>query len=116
MAKFIANSMHIPPHHPSIRLDVGDSVYVGDHDRVWPKYVFVLAEGGVGWVPHAHLSSERPTATVLIPFDTRELAVHAGAMVEMDEWNDHHGWAWCRGGDGSEGWVPLSCLDPASHP
>jgi len=112
MVLHVTRAMHIPPDQPPIRLEAGDVVRVGDADRVWPDFVFVLATNGVGWVPRNKLSEARPLATVLETYDTRELAVHAGARVELVH-RDDSGWAWCRSTQGSEGWLPLSCLDLA---
>lgn len=108
--------MHVPPDHAPLRLAEGETVRVGDVDRVWPEFVFVLATHGVGWVPSRNLSASRPTATVLVAYDTQELAVYAGATVDLLQRDPGSAWAWCRASDGREGWLPTDSLEDLLEP
>jgi hypothetical protein len=109
-----AVSGHEVPTREPIRLELGDEVTVGERDTQWPAFVFVTAASGEGWVPSRHLSADSGTASVITPYNTKELDLAAGDEVDVLERDDASGWWWCRRADGAEGWVPVSALDPIS--
>lgn len=85
---------------------------VGNRDAQWPDWVWCRNSCGLGgWLPEAVLSSCKAgdTAVVLQAFDTAELTVSAGELLEAFE--ERSDWVWCRNRSGTEGWVPLDCLD-----
>ena len=90
---------------PALCVAKGDPLEVGRRDEEWPGWVWCLdAEGLGGWLPEEDVGDGR----ALADFDTRELTVAEGDMLEPLE--HRSGWTWCRGLDG-EGWVPDRCLD-----
>ena len=107
-----ARISHDIPERPPIQLAPGEPVMVGDRDTDWPAFVFVTAAGGQGWVPARYLSADAGAAVVELGYDTTELAVATGQEVTVVERDDESGWWWCRTDNGSEGWVPVSVLEP----
>jgi hypothetical protein len=106
-----ARFSHEIPQRPPIRLAAGEAVLVGEPDLRWPAFVYVRADHREGWVPRRHLSGDEGSATVVVPYDTTELAVAEGDVVIVVERDDESGWWWCRADDGREGWVPLAVFD-----
>lgn len=49
-----------------------------------------------------------------VPYDTAELPTQAGDRLDVLAEDRPSGWAWCRSGQGREGWVPLDTLRPCS--
>ncbi|HEX6285846.1 MAG TPA: SH3 domain-containing protein [Acidimicrobiia bacterium] len=107
-----ATSAHEIPAREPIRLEPGHQVEVGEPDSQWPAFVFVTGPTGQGWVPSRHLSADAGTAVVVTPYDTTELSLEAGEVVDVLDRDDESGWWWCRRGDGAQGWVPVSALEP----
>jgi hypothetical protein len=112
MENVMALESHVIPALPPLRLVVGDRVVVTQRDGDWPAFMFVQGASGSGWVPARHLSSQVGTAAVLVPYDTTELPVAAGEVLEVLERDDESGWHWCRNSNGSSGWVPARILMP----
>ena len=111
--KIQVSSPHELPERPSIQLQVGEPVMVGDRDTEWPEFVFVSSAAGSGWVPARHLSASSGAAVVEVAYDTKELAVVAGQQVTVVARDDASGWWWCRDNTGAEGWVPVAVLRDA---
>lgn len=106
----VAASDHGIPERAPIRIEHGDRVEVGERDTTWPSFVFVTTGSGSGWVPERHLNDDRPTATVLSSYNTRELPTSAGQRLTLLEDDAASGWSWCMNAAGSTGWVPHNVL------
>ncbi|MEM9320702.1 MAG: SH3 domain-containing protein [Pseudomonadota bacterium] len=90
---------------PALSVRAGDIVEIGAEDETWPGFFWCTNKGGLsGWLPGHVLDGSR----VLADFDTRELSVAVGALVETLE--TCLGWSRVRGSDGREGWVPSDHL------
>jgi SH3-like domain-containing protein len=105
-----AIAAHAVSERPPIQLAMGDEVLVGERDTEWPSFVFVTVEGGAGWVPSRHLSADAGPATVVMAYDTTELATEVGDVLDVVTRDDPSEWLWCRAPDGREGWVPSQTL------
>ena len=66
--------------------------------------------GKMPWLPEEVLEVGAGTARVREDFDTAELTVVPGEIVEARA--EREGWVWCRADSGAEGWVPLKVLEP----
>lgn len=108
--RVVAIVAHAPPARAPLRVGVGDVVSVERRDSEWPAFGFVRTEAGEGWVPLRHLSAAAGTATVLTSYDTTELVVGEGEVLEVVARDDESGWLWCRDASGNEGWVPIRAL------
>jgi hypothetical protein len=120
MGKVVARTAHNPPAREPIRLAAGDQVEVGERDTEWPEFVFVTAAAGSGWVPARLVSSALGRATMLEPYNTRELATAIGDDLDVIEEDTLGGWLWCRARSGDEGWIPIkttvASADPGAPP
>lgn len=94
-----------------LSLAPGDRVRTGRPDAGWPGWTWVTAGDGRGsYVPDEILApcAEAGTAEVVAEFHARDLSVRRGdAVVSLREVK---GWHWCRGADGTEGWLPAYLL------
>jgi hypothetical protein len=104
--RVLVHTTHRVPDRQPITVRRDERVHVGERSPDWPAFVFVAGDSGQGWVPERHLDGERPIATVLTPYDTRELDAPAGATLTLVRDDPSSGWAWCRDEAGNEGWVP----------
>ena len=94
-----------------ITMVAGEPLAVGREDDEWPGWRWCTNRAGVsGWVPASYLHEAGAGFVAACDYDARELAVAAGAEVTVI--SILAGWAWCAGGDGAEGWVPLRNLGP----
>ena len=103
-------SDHEIPESSPITIEPGDQVDVGERSEEWPAFVQITAASGSGWVPERYLDPNRPTATVLHPYDTRELPAQAGEELTVLEDDPESEWSWCQNEAGRTGWVPHSAL------
>lgn len=101
---------HVIPERPPLQVEPGQRLGVGDRDTEWPAFVFVTTDTGSGWVPSRHLHIDGSTALVRVGYDTTELPATVGEELEIVLDDPESGWAWCRAGDGREGWVPHRAL------
>jgi uncharacterized protein YgiM (DUF1202 family) len=108
----VAKYAHQIPDRQPMRLVAGERVDASERSSEWREHVFVIAEGGTGWVPVRSLSGSSGMVTVRESYDTTELATRAGEHLEVIKEDVRSGWLWCRSGEGREGWVPLSTLEP----
>ncbi|WP_425955639.1 SH3 domain-containing protein [Xylanimonas sp. McL0601] len=106
----VVTSDHVIPDRPPIEPRPGDRADVGEQSTDWPAFVLVTTASGSGWVPERYLDDERPTATVLHPYDTRELPASAGERLTVIEDDAESGWSWCANTAGRTGWVPHEVL------
>jgi hypothetical protein len=106
---------HIPPGRSPIVVVPGEELSVGERDDEWPAFVLVTTPSGAqGWVPERRLELLGDgQGTPNRRYDTTEMAVAPGTELTVTEADLGSGWLWCSGADGAEGWVPVSCVDPA---
>ena len=93
---------------PALAVRAGETLEVGRRDDEWPGWAWCVARGLGGWLPLEIVGDGH----ALGDFDTREMTVAEGDLVEPGE--GRAGWTWCRAG-GREGWVPDRCLDLAEE-
>lgn len=101
---------HEPPARAPLTVVPGERVQVGDRDEEWPAFVFVTSVGGCGWVPSRHLEMAGGVGTVVVGYDTTELAATRGEVVDVIRDDPESGWAWCANADGRCGWIPHRVL------
>lgn len=106
-----ARRAHAIPNRPPVHVLVGEQVQVGEHDTLWPEFVFVTTSHGTGWVPARHLSKlSDGMARVQTAYDTTELTTQTGDVLEVIAEDRESGWLWCRSPAG-QGWVPVDTID-----
>jgi len=108
-AAVVIEAHDIPARDPVLILP-GETVTVGARDTEWPAFVFIEGRNGSGWVPARCLGRDRPIASVVERYDTRELATRAGEHLVVLSHDLEAGWTWCRNAAGAEGWVPQRTL------
>ena len=106
MGRCRAVAGHEIPERPPIVIEPGEQVEVGERDTEWPEFVFVTTRCGSGWVPARCLSRATGTATAVTRYDTTELRISTGELLDVLERDAASGWTWCRNASGAEGWVP----------
>ena len=96
---------------PALAVEAGELLEVGrPSEDEWPGWVWCENCSGLGgWLPEEVVGDGH----ALESFDTRELTVAEGDVLEPLE--RRSGWTWCRGANG-EGWVPDRCLDRGASP
>ena len=94
-----------------IEVAKGARLMLTGREDVWEghRWLWAVAEDGrEGWIPD-DLATESDAGSVASrDFSAIELTCSAGETVGFI--SETHGWAWCRKGDGSEGWLPLKNL------
>ena len=96
---------------PALAVAAGQCLTVERRDTEWPGWLWCRDESGLGgWLPEEVLEVGMGMARVGEDFDTAELAVVPGEIVEG--LGTREGWIWCRADSGAEGWVPLKVLEP----
>ena len=75
----------------------------------YPGWVWCRdSEGTRAWVPEVFLEIISGVALVNADYDSTELTVAPGDSVQV--LSEVAGWAWCRHGDGRNGWLPVGSL------
>jgi SH3-like domain-containing protein len=69
-------------------------------------------DGMDAWVPEGYLEVHGAVVRLRVDYDSTELSVTAGEVVQVIE--ESGGWAWCRHPDGRTGWIPDRNLAPES--
>ncbi len=97
-------------YHPALAVAAGQEVQVARKDPDNPGWRWCIDVAGLGgWLPFDALAKvRRGPAMVLEDFDSAELSVATGDMVDVAE--RRHGWARCRDRSGNGGWLPESCI------
>ena len=103
--------VHETPDRPPLKLTVGEQVRAGAYDTTWPEFVFVTAAHGTGWVPARHLSQPSGPAVVQTAYDTTELPIRVGEVLEVLVEDLISGWLWCRSSSGRQGSVPIRAVE-----
>lgn len=97
----------------AVHFHSGDRVTVFPRESAWPGWLWCArSDGAEAWVPSALLDLRGDSAIVLQDYDSTELDVRVGERVLLG--SRMAGWTWCRKGDGSEGWLPDSCVAEVS--
>ena len=95
----------------ALAVKTGQRLTVERRDTEWPGWLWCLDGAGLGgWLPEEVLEVSAGPARVREDFDTAELTVLPGEIVEA--LGAREGWVWCRAGNDAEGWVPLKVLEP----
>ena len=102
-----------------LELPAGAAVEVGHDDPTFPGWKWCTAsDGRQGWVPlellspdprvpdRAHSSKDNYAARLLADYSARELAVHPGEPVTVED--ARHAWLLVRNAEGQRGWIPAS--------
>jgi len=88
----------------------GDKVKVGKEDPEMPGWFWCENRDGMwSWVPQEYLTREGSEGTITQSYDTTELTVAVGEMLEFLK--EVKFWTFCRAHDGREGWVPTKNLE-----
>lgn len=90
---------------PALSVTAGQRITPARIDEEYPGWQWVVNSDGLGgWAPADIIQGDRITT----PFDTTELTVAPGDMLEP---LDHRlGWTLCRTSTGQTGWLPDDCL------
>ena len=99
---------HTATYADPIRVTKGDTVFLTGREEVWDghRWLWAVADDGrEGWIPDDLVVQVDGRTVAARDFSALELTCQAGETVEVVR--QTHGWAWCRKGDGGEGWVPL---------
>ena len=98
-------------HHASyadpIRVAAGQQVRLTGREETWDghRWIWAEADGRSGWVPDDLVVGD---GSAVRAYSAVELDVAPETVIDVVY--ESHGWAWCRNGDGSCGWVPLRTL------
>ena len=72
-------------------------------------WIWCIKESGESaWVPESWVEIEGGTCVFLRDYDSTELNVERGDVVDGEL--KASGWLWATNNRGDEGWVPLNCL------
>jgi Variant SH3 domain len=88
----------------------GDGLAVEDRETVWSGWVWCTDRSGTGaWVPETYIDRDGDRAVALRDYDSMELNVGEGDVLEVME--EAAGWLWCATGKGEKGWVPAEAVE-----
>lgn len=94
----------------SVAFEEGDRVKVDHEDPEMPGWYWCENEDGVwSWVPEEYLERKGPVGVITQRYDTGELTVDEGDMLEYVA--EVHLWTLCRNRSGKSGWVPTANLE-----
>ncbi len=102
------------PHKASFDYSVvfkkGDKVKVGREDPEMPGWFWCMNKDGVwSWIPQEYLARSDSEGTITHDYDTSELTVAVGEILEdLEEVSSS---TYCRTRDGRKGWVPTKNLE-----
>jgi len=89
--------------------NAGEELEVKERETVWKGWVWCVNKAGKGaWVPESFVARHGDTCTALRDYDSIELSVGRGDVLEAGE--EAAGWLWCTDSEGRQGWVPAVCL------
>ena len=111
MKQRVVLEKHDASYAEPIEVAKGAVLSLTGREEVWDghRWLWAIAEDGrEGWVPDDLVTETDDGPIASRDFSAVELTCSAGDAVDI-VW-ETHGWAWCRKGDGSEGWVPLRNL------
>jgi hypothetical protein len=88
----------------------GEALSVEGRETVWKGWIWCINGEGLGaWVPEFFVARSGDTCTVFRDYDSTELSVRCGDILEAGE--EAAGWVWCRDREGRQGWVPARCVE-----
>ena len=87
----------------------GSRLTVESRLPAYPGWVWCRDSDGIGaWVPEVFLEISSGAALVTTDYDSTELTVERGDVIQV--LSEVAGWAWCRDRDGRHGWLPVGSL------
>jgi len=93
----------------------GDVLSVEERETVWSGWIWCVERGGRGaWVPEGFVERRGDACIALRAYDSIELTVSTGDILEA--WEEANGWLWCTDRRGGRGWVPATCVEPYMEP
>ena len=93
----------------SVVFKKGDKVSVGREDLEMPGWFWCKNRNSVwSWIPEEYLDRQGGEGTITHDYDTTELTVKAGEMLEYV--TEVQFWTLCVTLDDKKGWVPTSNL------
>jgi hypothetical protein len=88
----------------------GDTVKVSKEDIEMPGWFWCESqEGAWSWIPVEYLDIEGSMGTLTKDYDTLELSVEVGEVLEYV--TNVKYWTLCRRSNGSKGWIPTKNLE-----
>jgi hypothetical protein len=90
------------------RVQVGE-IELWDDNPAWVWCKCASVRGTSGWVPASYLEVSGATGVLRREYDARELTMHGGEPLTILE--EEGGWYWCRERNGTEGWLPIKCVE-----
>ncbi|NPV59300.1 MAG: hypothetical protein HPY75_06515 [Actinobacteria bacterium] len=101
---------HVASYPDAPVFSAGEELTVESRETVWEGWVWcVNREGRGAWVPEGFVTRRGGVCTALRDYDSSELNVRAGDVVEVHE--EAAGWLWCRDREGRWGWIPAFCTE-----
>ncbi|RJP28424.1 MAG: hypothetical protein C4536_12630 [Actinobacteria bacterium] len=102
---------HRASYPDALVIAVGEVLNVVDRETAWSGWIWCVDGAGKGaWVPGEFLDRRGDTCVALRDYDSTELDVSMGDIVEAGEATS--GWVWCVDSRGNRGWVPARSLAP----
>jgi hypothetical protein len=88
----------------------GDRLAVEARETVWEGWTWCVDGGKTGaWVPDTFIERHGDSCVALRDYDSSELRVNTGDILEVME--EAAGWLWCVDRTGARGWVPAVCVE-----
>lgn len=89
----------------------GDELTAEERETAWGGWTWCVDREGTGaWVPDAFVERRGDHCVALRAYDSSELSVCRGDILEAGE--EAGGWLWCTDREGRRGWVPAACVEP----
>ena len=114
--RYIVIRSHLLNEINRIELKKGDRVvraeeYIGN--PIWKNWVYCISQDTLqeGWIPRLYLEDLGEESILTEDYSSRELPASPGDLLQCRRMVNQ--WGYCRRlGDGTEGWIPLDCLEP----
>lgn len=104
---------HTASYPVAMVVSAGNSLEIDRKRSEFPGWVWGRDSHGIeAWVPEGYLEVHGGDARFLVDYDSAELTVSVGEVVDVIE--VAAGWSWCRHTDGRMGWIPTHNLVPVS--
>jgi hypothetical protein len=109
MKKSIVIHTHNPESNDVISGTTGALFSFERRETIYPGWIWCTDDlGNQAWVPERFVSIIGETCTLIQNYESKELEVRKGDMVQII--TKESGWAWVLDDEGQKGWVPLTCL------
>lgn len=111
VTKYKVVKEHIKSYDPAPSFPAGTHLRMEMRDKVWTSWIWCSDnEKRSAWIPEPLLSVMNNVDAILKnDYDSNELTVHAGEVVEG--YTIYDGWVWCKNSEKKEGWIPLEHLE-----